>query len=282
MELYRFDELYRAIIIKRPSKSIKSPYVADISLFQEDILVKHEFLGHTPSLGCCGLAEKDSIVWVSKLGEKTKCDYRVQISEINTKGHKIYIGIAPKIAETLVYKALQNNLIQHLNVKTISREKTILNSRFDFVGKTIQDNYYICEVKNVPLASYANVSNRELKTMNFDTIEYNKKISYFPDGYRKTRDATVSERALKHVTELTKIKLENHNIRCILLFVIQRTDVKYFQPSRLDPIYLEAVQEAWNIGVEIKCLQVKWDKNVCYYYSNELPIMLYDDYNIDL
>lgn len=39
------NNLQKTVIIKRPSKVIKSPYVAD----------KQEFLGHTPSLGCCGL-----------------------------------------------------------------------------------------------------------------------------------------------------------------------------------------------------------------------------------
>jgi DNA-binding sugar fermentation-stimulating protein len=277
MELYRFENLFRATIIKRPSKYIKSPYVGDIKLDDDD----KEYLGHTPSLGCCGLAEKGSIVWVSKLNKK-KCDYRIEVAEINTKEHIIYIGIAPKIAEQLTYNGLQYNLIQHLEIRTINREKTILNSRFDFMGRTIDDKYYICEVKNVPLADYADVSKRELKKINVDDFGYDEKIAYFPDGYRKNKQVTVSERALKHVQELMKIKQQLPDVRCILLFVVQRTDVKYFQPSRLDKIYLEAVREAWNNGVEIKCLQVKWIENICYYHSNDLPIMLYDDYNLSL
>ena len=48
---------------------------------------------------------------------------------------------------------------------------------------------------------------------------------------------TVSPRALKHVQELEKIKQQEPNMRCILCFVIQRTDVKQFQPSLIDPIY---------------------------------------------
>ena len=278
MELINLGELYRASIIKRPSKHIKSPYVADIVIDGNE----DEKLGHTPSLGCCGLAEKDSNVLVSKLGTKTKCDYRVQIAEIVSKGHTIYIGIAPKLAEEAAHMALKNNLIYNLETKTINREKTILNSRFDFMGRTTDDDYYICEVKTVPLADYADVSTRERNKMDFTDIPYDEKIAYFPDGYRKNKKVTVSERALKHVKELMQIKMTEPSIRCILLFVVQRTDVKWFQPSRLDSIYLEAVREAWQNGVEIKCLQVKWDKGVCSYYSNTLPIMLYDDYNLSL
>ena len=280
MELLNIGPLKKGTIVKRPSKVIKSPFVADITL--DGGGDGDEFLGHTPSLGCCGLAETGSTVWMSKLGEKTKCDYRVQVAEIETKGRTIYIGIAPKLAEEVVYNALKNNVIDRLCVKSIAREKTILNSRFDFVGKTVEGQHYICEVKTVPLADYADVTTSERKKMNFDDVEYDQKIAYFPDGYRKNKQVTVSERALKHVNELATIKRTQPHVRCVLMFVVQRTDVKWFQPSRLDKIYLNAVREAHECGVEIRCLQVRWDKGVCYHYSNSLPIMLYDDYNMEM
>ena len=276
MELINLGKLCPASIVKRPSQYIKSPYVADIIVEGDD----EETLGHTPSLGCCGLAEKDSRVWVSELsGTKTKCDYRIQVAEINTKGITIYIGIAPKLAEQAAYMALKHNLIHNLKATTIHREKTLLNSRFDFAGKTINNQYYICEVKSVPLADYADVTAKERKKMDFADTPYDEKIAYFPDGYRKNKSVPVSERALKHVKELMEIKMLYPEVRCILLFVVQRTDVKWFQPSRLDSIYWQALREAHQAGVEIKCLQVRWEKGVCYYHSNTLPIMLYDDYN---
>lgn len=279
MELYTFNKLFTASIIKRPSKHIKSPYVADICLENTTT----ECLGHTPSLGCCGLSDKGEKVLVSKLGNTTKCDYRVELAIVKTKGFTIYVGISPKLAESIAQKALQNNLIQNLQVKTLNREKTIMNSRFDFLGKTVNDKYYICEVKTVPLADYADAEKKELTQMDFHNKKYNEKIAYFPDGYRKTKNRPISERAVKHVNELRKIKEINNDIRCILLFVVQRTDVKWFQPSRRDPIYLNALQNAWQSGVEIKCLQVKWNENgCCNYYTNDLPIMLYDDYNMSL
>jgi len=59
MILYQTLPLFKAKVIKRPSASIKSPYVADILLVDDnnepldDVL----YLAHSPSLGCCGLAE---------------------------------------------------------------------------------------------------------------------------------------------------------------------------------------------------------------------------------
>ena len=237
-------------------------------------------LAHTPSLGCCGLAEKDKVVWVTKLdGDRAKCQYRVLLSELESEGHKQFIGIAPKLSEKVVEAALRNHLVQGLEVATIAREKTILNSRFDFMGKTTSGNYYVCEVKSVPLADFADVTTRERKKLNFDHMNWDEKISYFPDGYRKNKKVPVSERAVKHIRELQEIKERERSVQCVLMFVIPRTDVKWFQPSRLDQTYLNAVRDAWEAGVEIKTLQVTWGSDgICKYVRNDLPIMLFDEY----
>jgi len=262
MELLTFDSFVKASISKRPSKHIKSPYVADI------IIDDKEYLGHTPALGCCGLSESGRDVFVSKMsGANTKCDYRINVALIKDKGVDRLVGIAPKLAEEIASNALKNGLINGLLVGKLAREKKILNSRFDFVGETVDKIPFVLEVKNVPLAKEIN----------------GNKYSYFPDGYRKKKGDTISERALKHVQELEKIKLSNNTIRCVLLFVIQRTDVDWFEIYKDDPIYLDAVREAWMSGVEIKTLQVEWDiTGKCRFYSNTLPVILYDDCNLDL
>jgi DNA-binding sugar fermentation-stimulating protein len=250
--LLQLDALSNASIIKRPSKNIKSPYVADI------IINNIEFLGHTPSLGCCGLSESGCNVLVSKLGNNTKCDYRVELTKIETVDKITFVGIAPKLAEKITFNALNKQLIHGLSVSSISKEVKILNSRFDFTGKTFSGEQFILEVKSVPLAKNG--------------------IAYFPDGYRKKKDDTISPRALKHVNELKIIKCSNPKIRCILLFVIQRDDINSFQPSRDDPIYLDAIREAWLAGVEIKTLNVSWnEKGECIFISNTLPVLLYDN-----
>ena len=58
--LISLDNLIEATVIKRPSKIIKSPYVSDLKL-ENDI---NEHLGHSPSLGCCGLADNGRKVLV--------------------------------------------------------------------------------------------------------------------------------------------------------------------------------------------------------------------------
>lgn len=270
--LHTLPQLIKGTILKRPSKEIKSPYVADVLL--ED---NTEIIGHTASLGCCGLAEKDSdVLMICSDNPKTKCSHKIMISQFEEKGHKICVGINPKLAEKITYNALKNHCVLGLKAKTIAREKTIMNSRFDFVGKDENDDFYILEVKNVPLADYVDMESKHRKKMSFDDKEWNDKIAYFPDGYRKKKDATVSERAVKHVTELMEIKKKEPKVRTILLFVIQREDVSSFQPSRLDKIYLDAIRDAYENGVEIKTLQVVWRENECYFINNNLPINMYD------
>ena len=51
--LLQINNLMEGSIIKRPSKIIKTPYVADVIPLNQN----SEFLAHTASLGCCGLAD---------------------------------------------------------------------------------------------------------------------------------------------------------------------------------------------------------------------------------
>ena len=134
-------------------------------------------------------------------------------------------------------------------------------------------------MKNVPLADYVDCDAKERKKMDphkFDHIDYDEKIAYFPDGYRKNNTDLVSPRALKHIQELQEI-VETTGKRGILCFMIQRADASSFQPSNIDPLYKLAVQTAWKNGVEIKTVQVKWDENgKCVYVRNDLPINLFN------
>ena len=274
--LINISEITIGEIIKRPSSLCKTPYVADISL---DSGVK--ILGHTPSLGCCGLAEKDSKVIMSKLEKKKNqtCSHRVELACISIDHHKLFVGINPKLAETIAENSIKKNFIKDLiNVKKYHREVAIPthNSRFDFAGIDSNNKQFVMEIKNVPLADFVDVLKKDRKnyTEEIKNKKWNEKISYFPDGYRKKTTDAVSPRALKHVQELEKIAITN-NVRAILCFVIQRTDVSHFQTSNIDKIYKDAVYKAWQNGVEIKTIQVEWNQQgECRFVRNNLPISL--------
>ena len=259
MIIYNIDNLQKCQVVKRPSSKCKTPYVADVKLSNDELT-----LAHTPSLGCCGLCETDCFVMVKENEIKKTCTHSVILSCIEENDKDIYIGIYPKLAENIVEKALTMNCFTQLqNIKKIEREKKFLNSRFDFYGLDENDTEFILEVKNVPLSNYfENIYKdyKEIYDFHKDKYPADKKIAYFPDGYRKKKGDVVSPRALKHVQELEKIAIEK-KIKTYLCFVIQREDAEMFQISLLDPEYRKAVQSALEKGVIILTLHIKWNIN---------------------
>ena len=284
--LHKLNDLILVKIVSRPSKVCKTPYVADIEL-EDGTIVQ----AHCASLGCCGLCEKDCYVYASPMKSncaqsKSKvCSYKIYLAHFYEEKvisnqvitNNQLIGIDPKLAETLVENALTQNYLKTLmHIKTYKREVCLLNSRFDFAGIDEHGKYFVLEVKNVPLADYADVSSVERKKMvkngDFANVDINEKISYFPDGYRKKKGEVVSERALKHINELAEIS-HSKIIRPIICFVIQRTDVSSFQASLLDPIYKAAFNDAISQGVEVIVLVVSWNaQGEASFVTCELPV----------
>jgi DNA-binding sugar fermentation-stimulating protein len=277
--ILKLNDLIEGEIIKRPSKFIKTPYVADIQITSTSSMI----LGHTASLGCCGLADIGASILMASVPKKKNkdklcCEYRVYLSIIREKDKEIIVGINPKLAENLAESALKNNLLSRLmNIKKYKKETKLyvpglVDSRFDFTGIDENGIPFIMEVKNVPLADYEDITAKERKKLRFDDRDINSKVAYFPDGYRKKTTDTVSPRALKHMNELALIKRMSKT-RCIMCYVIQRTDVDRFQPSVIDPEYREAFKEAMRSGVEIITMVVQWTREgEAYFIKDDLFI----------
>jgi len=291
--LHKLDNLIEGTVVKRPSRHIRTPYVADVLINDEEVLA------HSPALGCCGLADVSANVLLAVSPEpktKTKpknqanlkCSHTIYLALVKeskiinnsvTECEQI-VGIHPKLAETLVESALTNNLLTKLqNIIRFRRETVIkiqdkIDSRFDFTGVDCNNIPFIMEVKNVPLADYEDITAKERVKLTFDDREVDSKVAYFPDGYRKSTADTVSPRALKHMEELTYIKKET-NIRCIMCYVIQRTDVNRFQPSVIDPQYRSAFKNAIDAGVEIITMVVSWNRNgEATFIRDDLPLSM--------
>ncbi len=288
----KLEGLIEGQVVKRPSQHIKSPYVADVAL-NEFLLSDPDcgmVLAHTPALGCCGLADVSSSVLLAPAKNKdNKCSHTIYLSKISdSNDNNCIVGIHPKLAENLVENALNFNLLSKLQfVKQYRKETTITNSnacttakacissRFDFTGIDKDGIPFIIEVKNVPLADYEDMYAKDRRKMDFEGREFDSKVAYFPDGYRKKSADPVSPRALKHMRELTIIKQDlKTNIRCLMCYVIQRTDVNRFQPSIIDPEYREAFRDAVDTGVEMITMVVHWNADgEAYFVRDDLPIL---------
>jgi len=71
-----FQPMIKGTIIKRPSQHCKSPYVADVLLEN-----RQEVIAHAPSLSCCGLCEKNSVVYMTLSKEPNTCTHVIHLGQ---------------------------------------------------------------------------------------------------------------------------------------------------------------------------------------------------------
>jgi sugar fermentation stimulation protein A len=231
-------EILKAIIINRPSKTIKSPYMADVEI-DDDIQ-----LAHSPSLGLGGLIIKGVNVMVSKcINNCRKSKYTIELVQTtNPKNKKIWIGANPLFANK-IFNNFLNKFNEFKNYNIEKQEVKVLNSRLDFLLVNNKKEKCYVEIKNVPLIEY----NKESKSIS----------SIFPDGYKNSKNICISDRAYKHIEDLMTLKIQGY--RTCLVFIIQREDADNFKPNYLrDKIYSEKLKEAFDHGVEIYAYKFKW------------------------
>jgi len=254
----RIPSLLKASVVHRPSKVVKSPYMADILVEG----AKESQLCHSPALGCSGLIVPGSSALVTpKTSASAKSKYSLDIVDL---GH-LLVGVNPNFCNKMVKIALENGWVHQLpkfSPKEIKSEVTVEESRFDFKCEKDGLIYYI-EVKGVPNASTMDppIKKGKQKGAEVNNVDEPKDmIAYFPDGYRKAPNDPISPRALKHINHLTRLSQEDKTV-CALVFVVQRPDCNIFQPTKGDPIYRKAVYEASNSGVLILPHSVTWKDN---------------------
>jgi sugar fermentation stimulation protein A len=223
-------EIHKAKVIYRPSKKIKSPYMADIEI---DNIIE---LAHSPSLGLCGLIKENSNIFVSQCkNECRKSKYTIELVESN----KVLIGANPLFANK-IFSNFYSKFNEFKNYEIEKKEVKIHNSRLDFLLVKNDKKCYV-EIKNVPLVEITN----------------NTVVATFPDGYKNTKNICISDRAYKHIEDL--IKLKDKGFRVSLVFIVQRSDAEIFSPNySKDKIYSEKLKEAFDKGVEIYAYKFSW------------------------
>ena len=276
--LYNVSKFHKAYVVNRPSKKIKSPYLADIKLFDsDDNLIDVEYLAHSLTLECNGLIASNVTVYViekgglgggsdenegKNIGRKSKYTiFNVAISDPD-----IIIGVHPMVANDIFESILKNNIMSEFEgAKNIKREFKVLNSRIDFKFE-IGDKKIFLEIKNVPIANYINANIIESKKVKHDFSMYNnyEKIALFPLGYRKKKEDLISPRAYKHIEDLIELQ-KDEDCQTYLIYITQRGDVKYFSPCMIDKIYYDKVYEAIEAGVKVIPIKVVWNGENVYF-----------------
>jgi DNA-binding sugar fermentation-stimulating protein len=242
--IYSLPPLTKATVINRPSKTIKSPYVADIKL--ED---GTEALCHSPGLGCSGLVSKGKTIYVSQATNKNaKTAYTTQLAESS----QTFIGIHPMVSQHVASKLL--NKIADLKWKSeVAIDK---HTRLDYVGTSPSGKKTYVEVKNAMIS----------------TSETGRAI--FPDGYRKSLSESMSPRAVKHAEVLTELVTKDDTEAAYLVFIVPRDDCKGLELNKLDPIYCKAVSKAIEAGVKVRVFGLRFLKDGSVEFDKEHELFI--------
>ncbi len=194
-------------------------FLADIKIGAEIVTVH---CANTGSMKNCLVENSPCWLYDSK-NAKRKYLYTWEIATTVT-GH--LAGINTLRANGLVAEALKNNVIEELcGYSRVRPEVKHGDSRFDFMlnGHARSVENCFVEVKSV-------------------TFGLEGGLGVFPDAK--------SDRALKHVNELVKLKASGN--RAVMLFCVQHNGIEQVMPADdIDPRYGEALRSAHEKGVEI-------------------------------
>ncbi len=239
------SELVRATVVKRPSASIKSPYVADIRCDGLNEIM----LCHTPGLGCCGLVEAGRAVWVAPSREGSKTAWTAQVAECNDSEGAYFVGVHPMVGQSVAASYLSN-----ISADAVWKSEVSVGdapsgdrARIDYVGTLPSGKKIYVEVKTAMISTECDLPRAQRRAV-------------FPEGYRKSKNEPVSPRAIKHARVLAELKGRADTERCVLLYVVPRDDCGgglLLNPT--DPQYVSAVRDAVTAGVETVGVAFRYD-----------------------
>ena len=140
----------------------------------------------------------------------------------------MYVGILPLSANIVAKNCILKGQIPQLShVTGMKTEVKYDNFRFDLTCCS-EGRPCIIEVKTVTMANSGGRPLKKTEVETDETLASSEKIAYFPEGSIKKADSkgirTVSIRALHHVDKTKQLKDADPELRCILVFVVQRNE----------------------------------------------------------
>lgn len=194
-------------------------FLADVELDTGEIVVAH--CTNSGSMKSC--LENGAEVYLTPVDDpKRKTKFTWEMIKINND----WVGINTGNPNKLAYEAILNQQISGLNgYTTVKREVKFGDSRFDVYAENENEKCFV-EVKNVSMKE--------------------NEYALFPDA--------VTTRGQKHLKTLIDVKKQG--MRAVMLYIIQRSDVRIFAPAKeIDPNYASLLKKAAGAGVEIFPMQ---------------------------
>ena len=149
-----------------------------------------------------------------------------------------------------------------------------IDSVFSFVGICEDDIPFVMEISNVPHAEYnhgqPDAFDNAIAANRFDMTEmdYNTKSAYFPE-----KNNTNTAELVKKIKDLETIASESH-VRCIIGYVVQRTDINKLELSLYNDEYRLAVKSALEHGVNVMPIVISWTPTgMAFFVTDELPVV---------
>jgi DNA-binding sugar fermentation-stimulating protein len=233
-----------ALVVARPSKSVKTPYVADIMLESRGNGI---FQAHTPALDNCGMIVPGSTVYVSRtdgreddesdtgIESKKKTQYTVwvaQESRLVQETEEIcddqdsvewaYVACNPASMEKVAFEVLERRYLSEKfgDYDAIAKQVSFGSSRFDLaLIKTNEDEeegdeiLWLIEVKMAVAADYpqdrvpADPIRHPVGVITTNTKKPFHRTGMFPvGGTTKSGVNVISDRAIKHIHELSQLQ----------------------------------------------------------------------------
>ena len=270
-ELIQFQDIIQLEILHRPSKKIKSPYVADAINKNGD-----EFLVHTPGLGLADQCLPGSKIFATPSKNKSsKTDYIAQSVSVNERDYgKTLIGANPHTAELIGKEILRSKKWNpYPNYKVCNKKPAHINYVGDIYLKA-QNRYIIIEMKNVICASYdPNIKVDRRYVFYDDKIPF-RRSGIYPNGERSQKykgKSVVSERSVRQIDSMIKDK---EKYQFAIMFLVNRGDCTTFKPNwQRDPIYSKKLVKAVKNGIDVHALGINWTNKACK-FNGELDIDL--------
>lgn len=220
--------------------------------FLADILLDdgREVVAHCTNSGSMlSCLEEDAEVWLSPAADpKRKTQYTWEMIKINND----WVGINTSNPNALAFEWLSSGKVPGLEGLTgLRREVKWEDSRFDLYGEMDESKVASGSEKGC----FIEVKNVSLKEGDF---------ALFPDA--------VTERGRKHLNTLIRVK--KAGMRAVMLYVVQRMDVRIFSPARdIDPAYGKALDKAIRNGVEVIVVQTRITPESIEYHKT-LPVVM--------
>jgi DNA-binding sugar fermentation-stimulating protein len=249
-----------------------------------------EATAHAPSLELGGLCLPGAQLLLSRAPkEGLACAYRIQLvladeaeSECGGRGARpVWVSANPQHGNAIAAAALARGLLMpalgaHSSLRA---EVTHGSSRVDF-ELAQGGGPLLLEVKSVVCADFREGTGArqppKYRLVEAPNVPSYRRAALFPVGAatQKLADGTrvVSERAIKHVRELTRLHGDAAT-SCAVLFVVNRADCDVVAlPRGSCKVMPAAFRDAAAAGVRLVALRVRWTEEGDAHFDGMIPV----------